>query len=237
MNSQLYSFPEDAWKDPKVVAQFKDVVNKLDLKQHPRLPVGSRLENGGQAQPDGLVYEDVYEVILRLFRVSYMRSHGFGLHGAKQTPEQISADRALVTELMGTLKRFVPFDPSLAQHIVSFQKGLQAEVERLKSEGEPPGPIEPPKTEEEAERTGETVKKTALKLLHAKLAARPSPARKWREVAVPPLQAEAVEEYTAFSALGPQVTETSPEAWAGLRSFSETKALETKSQILQARLE
>ena len=82
VNTQLYSLTEKAWQDAKVVTQFKEAINKLDLRQHQRLPVGSLQAGRGDAQLEGLVYEDLYGVILSLYRASCLKSQGIGLQGA-----------------------------------------------------------------------------------------------------------------------------------------------------------
>ena len=46
---------------------------------HPRLAQGDRAPNN--FQPEGLVYEEVYETMLNLFRVSYMKSRGLDYDG------------------------------------------------------------------------------------------------------------------------------------------------------------
>ena len=141
LNIQLYSFPEEKWDDPKATTDFalklKGIIDKLDLSQHQRLPYGARSAGvGGAFQLEGLIYEDIYDVILRLFKLSYLRSSlgGDGLKGSPANEQLAKTDRALVRELLLTLKKFVPLDPSLSMRIASFQKALLADSEKAKRE-------------------------------------------------------------------------------------------------------
>ena len=61
-------------------------------------------------------------MILRVFKLSYLRSSlgGDSLKGSPANEQLAKTDRALVRELLLTLKKFVPLDPSLSMRIASF---------------------------------------------------------------------------------------------------------------------
>lgn len=79
LNSEIYSFPDRSWNDQGAtkafLARLSEIITKLDLDAHPRLQTTT------SKQPLGIVYEDVYEPLLRLFRIYYTRSKGYTFEG------------------------------------------------------------------------------------------------------------------------------------------------------------
>ena len=58
----------------KFFAEFNETLKRVDMTAHPRLPPDSRQPH--EVTPEGIVYEDMYNALLKLFRVFYMRNRG-----------------------------------------------------------------------------------------------------------------------------------------------------------------
>ena len=90
VNKLLYNFPEESWSNSQATISYANQLNqslqKLDLSKHKRLPAGSFTKGKDDAgKLKAIVYEDVYEVVLRLFTISYLGSRGCGADGDKDT--------------------------------------------------------------------------------------------------------------------------------------------------------
>ena len=78
LNSQVYSFELERDRDADDIARvlnlFQITLGSMDLTVEPREAKGTHVAGG--PLPSGLVYEDIMEVLMRLFRLSYMKSRG-----------------------------------------------------------------------------------------------------------------------------------------------------------------
>ena len=97
------------------------------MSAHRKLSASAR--KPGNKHPAGFIYEDIYEVVLRLFRTSYLRSLSCNYNGTKMA-QPVSAmvvteDKVLVKEYFRTLSKFMEHDPTLAARIEKFQIGLK----------------------------------------------------------------------------------------------------------------
>lgn len=75
------------------------------------------------------MYEDVYEVVLRLFTISYLGSRGSGADGEKDasiTAELKDMHKGLMAEYFKTLNTFMVFDSTLGARIAKFQQQLKS---------------------------------------------------------------------------------------------------------------
>ena len=87
-------------------------VSNIDFSKHKRIPAGSH--NDGDPLPEGLIYEDVVGVLMRIFRYNYLTSIGKDqdaqdVPGIEQT--DITEARQRMQAVMGTIQRFISADP------------------------------------------------------------------------------------------------------------------------------
>ena len=75
------------------------------------------------------MYEDVYDVVLRLFTISYLGSKGSGEDGEKDasiTTELKDVHKGLMAEYFKTLNTFMVVDSTLGARIAKFQQQLKS---------------------------------------------------------------------------------------------------------------
>lgn len=77
LNFEIYSFAASAWLDYEatsgLIFYLNASLNKLDLAAHHRIPEGSSKRHIHLL--DGFIYEDYYNILFRLVKISYMRGH------------------------------------------------------------------------------------------------------------------------------------------------------------------
>ena len=78
LNSQVYSFDHERDRDADDIARvlnlFQISLGSVDLRVEPREAKGTHIAGG--PLPNGIVYEDIMDVLMRLFRLSYLKSRG-----------------------------------------------------------------------------------------------------------------------------------------------------------------
>ena len=83
LNQEIYSFPPEGWSHDDASAGLGVFINEMmlliDLSAHPKLELGSRQADDNR--PKGFIYDDIYDVVLRLFKISYLRSRGCDADG------------------------------------------------------------------------------------------------------------------------------------------------------------
>ena len=63
----------------RYVTLFQMSLGVMNLPAQTRLPLGSYVKGG--PMPNGIVYEDIMGVLMRLFRLSYLKSRGMTVQG------------------------------------------------------------------------------------------------------------------------------------------------------------
>ena len=78
VNNKIYSFPDEAWQNDEATLDLGQFINsafqEIELSAHLRLPTGS--SDCTDKKPDGFIYEDIYAVLEKLLKNSYLRGKG-----------------------------------------------------------------------------------------------------------------------------------------------------------------
>ena len=79
--------------------------------------------NKWSALTKGFIYNDIYTVLFRIFKISYLRSKGMNLESEKDdsiTAEHKSAHKEHLGTLFGLLNKFDSVDKTLGPRITAF---------------------------------------------------------------------------------------------------------------------